>query len=96
MVILPAAHTLQLTAPLESENLPTLQATHAPVAPPANPGLHMQGPVTGPVEVAVQVQSVTAVLAIGDSVRSGHVSHAALPFCSLYVPVAHAVHGKVS
>ncbi len=77
----PAPQSVHTALPVAILYLPATQAVHAPPAGPVNP--------------ALQIQSVRATLVVGELEPAGQLKHAALPVAVLYLPAAHCVHGVV-
>ena len=63
------------------------------VRAPAQADAAEHGPPAGPVYPVVQVQAVSATLALGELELAGQAVQVALPVSTLYVPVPHAAHG---
>jgi hypothetical protein len=79
---LPAAQLLQAVAPVEAEYVPLMQSVHGAVPVtalyfPTEQPTH--GPPFGPEDPALQVQSDSDTLAMGESEFTGHASHWSLP-----------------
>ena len=93
-----AAHIVPNVAPAVGEYFPAAQSvqTALPVAILYLPATHREHtPPSGPVDPALQVQAVTAVLGLGELEFAGHatqVDSSVAPVVGKYFPVAQSVH----
>ena len=96
-MLLQASPALALSSPpLHSPDKQLLQAP-APGCALCLPAAHAaHGPPSGPVEPALHVQFVEAVLPSGELDLAAHAVHASLPDAALYLPDTHAEHAPPS
>jgi len=95
----PVMHSVQVELPLEEEYVPAVHGVQVEPAGSSSalslylPVAHnAQEPPFGPVEPALQIQSLKAVLPTSECEFSGQFVHNDLSVVALYLPEIHSVH----